>query len=927
MNLLSALRRRIIKRPSKRTVAIGVAALCCFIGGAGTGDAYWNTGNQVAAGGSGTVPGESYQLCTAPGSYLTSPYSYDALGSGSASYTVAQYEALTGYGTTLPSLPAYISAQVSTTEAAIIYAPTMTSISPASYTLPGSPIVSFFEGGSYGAIGLSTVPGDEFVGGSASGYPEPVFAGGGGISSANGHFDFSGVGSSTVLGTLSASASVGATAISTSAMSYPVVPWEWLIIGIGGSNTDRLQVQSVSGTESGGYTLTLAPVAAGSGTGYSTGPVNIALSSGADIYYAGPASDVTIDYLTINGGAGDTTFSLQGSAGNIQASGWTIEHNDLGANYAGGASWATTNAAGQGIYGGDNSTVEYNCFEQQGEYAINAFGANVVFSYNQVDQTPYNPDLDGNGDTGCGKWWATTNSVTTDNAFTDEGYSVCVWYDNGNTGSLASGNYFYNIDSRAIQDETGYNADFTDNLFQDVDGAIYLNASGGWPISGSNYNNEFVISGNTFNNAYSGVSIWGASGRSCLNSGEAVGSESDPYCSGGYPQLPLTQQYFSHYVDSVLGTGTTTYGAQTCSTATPCGTSGNPLVLSGPISPADHLGVAGYNPDNSSPSPVIVTTSDTANVSTFTGSGTITSVSATSAFPSSGQLIADTSTGTLYTATGAVLSYTGTTGSTFTGVNLVSGSGTLSGNLEAVQPFAVTSVTCPGGNCTDNTDIQTSPTICGTSATCPGGSTSVTIAAGADIYTTGTCPYNATTTASPSGPTAANSITYYDGCMWEDRNVSVSGNTFEVNATTFNATSTSHGGSAWSCTTGVGNNCAQNAMGYQIGGEDALPYNTPVLANAMMSDSSLSSGLYLNNLNASGSPLVGGSTGITSNAETPYDDLWSTNTYAGTWSFQAYVQAAGCPVSWTGSALEWVGSGGNACAIDLAQWQTYWGQD
>ena len=55
--------------------------------------------------------------------YLTSPWTYDALASGSHSYTVAQYESLPGYGTTLPPLPAYIAAESPGTKAAMIYAP------------------------------------------------------------------------------------------------------------------------------------------------------------------------------------------------------------------------------------------------------------------------------------------------------------------------------------------------------------------------------------------------------------------------------------------------------------------------------------------------------------------------------------------------------------------------------------------------------------------------------------------------------------------------------------------------------------------------------------------------------------------------------------------------------------------------------------
>src|SRR5690349_20324928 len=53
------------------------------------------------------VAGQDYLICDNPSTYLTSPWTYNALASGSQSYTVAQYEALPGYGTTLPPLPSY----------------------------------------------------------------------------------------------------------------------------------------------------------------------------------------------------------------------------------------------------------------------------------------------------------------------------------------------------------------------------------------------------------------------------------------------------------------------------------------------------------------------------------------------------------------------------------------------------------------------------------------------------------------------------------------------------------------------------------------------------------------------------------------------------------------------------------------------------
>lgn len=135
----------------------------------------------------------------------------------------------------------------------------------------------------------------------------------------------------------------------------------------------------------------------------------------------------------------------------------------------------------------------------------------------------------------------------------------------------------------------------------------------------------------------------------------------------------------------------------------------------------------------------------------------------------------------------------------------------------------------------------------------------------------------------PSTPAAPNGTSYYDGCMWQDRNITVQDNTFDVNPAQFTTTPVPEGASAWTCTTGASGDCAQNAMGYQYPCSDSAPYCNVTLANAMMSGSSLPA--PYNNLNASGSPLVGGGTGISANTEQPYNDVWTGNTYIGDWTF------------------------------------------
>ena len=116
------------------------------------------------------VPGQNYQICDEQSQYLTSPWTYHALASGSRSYTVSQYKALPGYGRTLPPLPSYIASESPATEAAVIYAPG-SSVSQPAYAFPETPLLYFFEGGAYGEIAFQTVPGDQFIGGSSPRLP------------------------------------------------------------------------------------------------------------------------------------------------------------------------------------------------------------------------------------------------------------------------------------------------------------------------------------------------------------------------------------------------------------------------------------------------------------------------------------------------------------------------------------------------------------------------------------------------------------------------------------------------------------------------------------------------------------------------------------------------------------------------------------
>jgi hypothetical protein len=897
------------------------------------------------------VPGQNYELCDTKTPYLTSPWTYDVLASGSQGYTVVQYEALPGYGTTLPPLPAYIAGEPPATEAAIIYAPGA-NVNIQAYELPETPILSFFEGGSYPGTGTGpgiseqSVSGDEFIGGQTPGWPEPKFNDdgyAGGISDTNSTYSFSGgttalassapagalsvttaaplaansswitfadgptykiassSGTSVVLaaplataeksgsqvwsnsigpiGEVSASAARGATSVTISKLSNPLVQYSAVAIG-----TDTYGLTSVSGSESAGYTVGVAGLDA---------PV----AADTPVYYNAPAGDVAVEYLEITNDLHTTTGTL------ALGSGWTVEHDNILDSYE-------DPGEGFGLYGGDYATVEYNCFGRLGSY-LRGSGANSMFAYNEVEQTAY--DADPNcGCSGGGKWWGTLNASIIDNAFVDDGIGgqSAVWLDDGDSGTLIQGNYFYDDAGVAVEAETSYDVEITDNLFLDDgwgtgsgqsannDGAVDINTSGGIDVPGSRYENEILISGNQFINDWQGVGIWQSTLRSCLSSGEGWPDDS-AYCSGGFPVTDSTsargQYYFSHTGDTAHG------GAATVAQPVPAG--GSTVYVVGPEAIDDQVGFT---------DPASTTTTSTTNVTAFTGSGVI-HVTSTSGFPSSGQLRVDTSAaggGGGYT--GAVLSYAGTTATSFTGVWLVRGTGTLTGAVLQVQPYKVTAEKCYANDCA----LTVSPPVASP------------VAAGTEAANTGTCALYAISTALPSGPLAPNGVSYWDGCQWQARNISVTGNTFTFQPGVISA-SVPPEGTATSNQCTPANNCGLNFMAFQAGG--TAPISDMTGGNAMMSDASFTgcpgwdpgcTASPLKNINALPSP-PGAPPG---NGEAPYNNDWSGNAYSGPWTFFAYNWGPCWPLPAdpvTGNTMPQSDCG----IIPFSAWQSGWQQD
>jgi hypothetical protein len=961
-----------------------------------------NTPSQTSA----RVPGESYLLCPAYNSngterytaastkYLTSPYTYDSLASGIESYTIAQYQALLKGGASLPPLPSYVAAEPQGTLAAIIYAPgstvTVPSYNTSPPTAPNSPIIQFFEGGAYTDLSLQSVSGDEFIGGSAPGYPEPRFndkGTTGGIQQTNDSLNYSGAanalaatapkGATTIsvagtlpnyiqyvtfadgfadkinkagtgsppvsvtldtplpraearggtvwvtsnppIATVSAAAPQGAGSLtlttSTPTWPTPILPFGTYVLG-----DDTYQIQSVTGSEAASYTIRLP-----------SGGLDAAVAAGTPVFYNGEAGDVTVSYLDIS----DDLHSDNGII--TTGAGWTVTHNNIHDSVG-----TTGSGNGNGISGGDKSVIEYNCLSRLGNSAMAGYGINGKWDYNEVYQSSYSNDPDC-GCSSAGKWWGTLNTDIVDNAFIDGGYggSGAVWLDNGNAGTNISGNYFYKTFSQAIGDETGFNLNVTDNLFVDGGwgtgngcgdsncvGSIDLNQSGGFPIVGSRYNNEVIISGNQFIDNWGGVDIWESGLRTCESSGEGWPGDA-PYCSGGFPVSQLTgttvaggQYDFSHTTDS--GRGGMLVLAQ------PANAGSVTLMVHG-AADQQTASAEAINDQIGFADPAVTTVASGVSSISITGCTAARTctipVKSAAGFPAGGGELRVGTTAAGQDGgggfTGAILRYTGIGTTTvnsnsspaLTGATFIRGVGSLQSgfSVQQVQPYQVTGETCYANDC----KVSISPPL------------TMSVAAETNIAGTGTCALFATAAATPTSPIAPGGTSYFNGCQWAVKNISVTGNTFTFDPSAIAAGTTATGKAGTTCTADHADECGTNFMAFQATGQE--PWADSTSANAMFSRSALTdcpswdsdcTASPLTNINA----LSSAPNAPARNGEAAWNDVWSDNTYTGPWAWNAYAYGSCDSLPSDPTTGKSMPSG--ACRdIDFATWKGDWQED
>jgi hypothetical protein len=228
-------------------------------------------------------------------------------------------------------------------------------------------------------------------------------------------------------------------------------------------------------------------------------------------------------------------------------------------------------------------------------------------------------------------------------------------------------------------------------------------------------------------------------------------------------------------------------------------------------------------------------------------------------------------------------------------------------------------------------------------------------ASGAQLWSQGACSLYDTSTATPQSPTPASlgngsqTISYFDGCQWRPRNITVANNTFHFNPNEIQAlasTTPPWPSGSWTyggvtsdpknCYSGlnfldladappIGNSykCGTNAM-IAVAGTPTAPYSHGGnwLFNSIMSNSTFPS--PLNDLSGNNNDF---GTGI---GEGPDNNLWTGNTYDGPIGFRAYedtisaVSTSSTPYACPSSPI--VNGFVPVCDVTAAQWASIWHQ-
>lgn len=235
--------------------------------------------------------------------------------------------------------------------------------------------------------------------------------------------------------------------------------------------------------------------------------------------FAGNATDVRIEHLTIRGFGAPGENNNEGVVNHDSSSGWTIENSTIRGN------------AGAGVMLGSKNVLRGNCLSANGQYGFSAYHAggvrNVTIIGNEIggnNTDDWERRIPGCGCTGGGKFWETTGAVVRGN-WVHGNNGAGLWADTNNAGFLITGNYFSGNAAEGVLYEISYNAAIKGNTFvrnglvkgPDNPGfptaAIYLSESGSDERVHTRYSKVLEVTGNVFTDNWSGVILWENSDR------------------------------------------------------------------------------------------------------------------------------------------------------------------------------------------------------------------------------------------------------------------------------------------------------------------------------------------------------------------------------------------------------------------------------
>jgi hypothetical protein len=238
----------------------------------------------------------------------------------------------------------------------------------------------------------------------------------------------------------------------------------------------------------GGYAGGSAAVLDGGGLTGKHGAFNADSSGGIP-----RATNVTLEYLDIQNWVSDQNQSVINQTDDDR---WTLKYDTVGPNEYGPDTSGQNSGGGYGVNVGDNSTLTFNCFTQNAQGAINAFGGpssstapakllhHLVIADNEISRNGLGvyPDYGGNpkscGCSGGAKISWSLNTTFAHN-YVHDNYNAGIWFDFNNAGATVTQNFISSNWSFGIVYEASYNADIAQNT---VTGNGW--ASGGpWPTS------------------------------------------------------------------------------------------------------------------------------------------------------------------------------------------------------------------------------------------------------------------------------------------------------------------------------------------------------------------------------------------------------------------------------------------------------------